>query len=154
MIYDNVLQAMGHTPLVRLNRLSEAHAAQILVKFEGVNVGGSIKTRTALQMIESAERRGEIGPDSIIVEPTSGNQGIGLALVCAVRGYRARIIMPDSVSEERRKLVRHYGAEVLSYMMLAILESAYPNASLWLSVWLARILVFTCHSSSRTGIIY
>ena len=65
MIYDNVLQAMGHTPLVRLNRLSEANAAQILVKFEGVNVGGSIKTRTALQMIESAERRGEIGPDSI-----------------------------------------------------------------------------------------
>lgn len=64
-------------------------------------------------MIESAERRGEIGPDSIIVEPTSGNQGIGLALVCAVRGYRARIIMPDSVSEERRKLVRHYGAEVI-----------------------------------------
>ena len=113
MIYDNVLQAMGHTPLVRLNRLSEANAAQILVKFEGVNVGGSIKTRTALQMIESAERRGEIGPDSIIVEPTSGNQGIGLALVCAVRGYRARIIMPDSVSEERRKLVRHYGAEVI-----------------------------------------
>ncbi|MDU6386406.1 MAG: pyridoxal-phosphate dependent enzyme [Eggerthella sp.] len=102
MIYDNVLQAMGHTPLVRLNRLSEANAAQILVKFEGVNVGGSIKTRTALQMIESAERLGEIGPDSIIVEPTSGNQGIGLALVCAVRGYRARIIMPDSVSEERR----------------------------------------------------
>lgn len=113
MIYNNVLEAMGRTPLIRLNRLSEPHAAQILVKYEGVNVGGSVKTRTAWQMIEEAEKRGEIKPDSIIVEPTSGNQGIGLALVCAVKGYTARIIMPDSVSEERRKLVRHYGAEVV-----------------------------------------
>lgn len=113
MIYDNVLEAMGRTPLIRLNRLAEPGAAEILVKFEGVNVGGSVKTRTAFQMIEEAEKRGELGPDSIVVEPTSGNQGIGLALVCAVRGYRARIIMPDSVSVERRKLVRHYGAEVV-----------------------------------------
>lgn len=113
MVYDNVLEAMGRTPLIRLNRLSEPDAAQILVKFEGVNVGGSVKTRTAWQMIEEAEKRGEINPDSIIVEPTSGNQGIGIALVCAVKGYKARIIMPDSVSEERRKLVRHYGAEAV-----------------------------------------
>jgi cysteine synthase A len=113
MIYDNVLDAMGKTPLIRLNRMIEPGMAQILVKFEGVNVGGSIKTRTAAMMIEEAEKRGEIGPGSIIVEPTSGNQGIGLALICAVRGYKARIIMPDSVSEERRKLVRHYGAEVI-----------------------------------------
>ena len=113
MIYDNVLEAMGRTPLIRLNRLSEEGSAQILAKYEGVNVGGSVKTRTAWQMIEEAEKRGHIGPDSIIVEPTSGNQGIGLALVCAVKGYAARIIMPDSVSVERRKLVRHYGAEVV-----------------------------------------
>ncbi|MFR1640443.1 MAG: PLP-dependent cysteine synthase family protein, partial [Eggerthellaceae bacterium] len=113
VIYDNVLEAMGRTPLIRLNRLSEPDAAEILVKFEGVNVGGSVKTRTAFQMIEAAEKRGQLGPDSIIVEPTSGNQGIGLALVCAVRGYAARIIMPDSVSVERRKLVQHYGAEVV-----------------------------------------
>ena len=113
MIYDNVLQAMGRTPLIRLNKLGEPDAAQILVKYEGVNVGGSVKTRTAAMMLGEAEKRGEVGPDSIIVEPTSGNQGIGLALVCAVRGYKARIIMPDSVSEERRKLVRHYGAEVV-----------------------------------------
>ena len=113
MIYDNVLQAMGHTPLIRLNRLAEPEAAQILVKFEGVNVGGSVKTRVAAMMLDEAEKRGEIGPDSIIVEPTSGNQGIGLALVCAVRGYAARIIMPDSVSEERRKLVKQYGATVV-----------------------------------------
>lgn len=113
MIYNDVLEAMGHTPLIRLNRLVEPGMAQILVKYEGVNVGGSIKTRTAAMMIEEAEKRGEIGPGSIICEPTSGNQGIGLALICAVRGYKARIIMPDSVSEERRKLVRHYGAEVI-----------------------------------------
>lgn len=113
MIYDNVLEAMGHTPLIRLNRLVEPGMAQILVKYEGVNVGGSVKTRTALAMLEAAEKRGEVKEGSIIVEPTSGNQGVGLALVCAVRGYECRIVMPDSVSEERRKLVRHYGAEVV-----------------------------------------
>lgn len=113
MIYDNVLEALGHTPLVRLQRLTEPDMAQILVKYEGVNVGGSIKTRTAAKMIEEAEARGDIGPGSIIVEPTSGNQGIGLELVCAVKGYEARIIMPDSVSEERRLLVEHYGATTI-----------------------------------------
>ncbi len=113
MIYDNVLDAMGRTPLIRLNSLSEEGSAQILAKYEGVNVGGSVKTRTAWQMIDQAEKRGQLKPDSIIVEPTSGNQGIGLALVCAVKGYAARIIMPDSVSVERRKLVRHYGADVI-----------------------------------------
>ncbi len=113
MIYNNVLEAMGRTPMIRLNRLQEPDAAEIIVKYEGINVGGSVKTRTAYQMITEAEKRGEIKPDTIIVEPTSGNQGIGLALVAAVRGYEARIIMPDSVSEERRKLVRHYGADVI-----------------------------------------
>ena len=112
MIYENVLQAVGHTPLVRLQRMPEPESAEILVKFEGLNVGGSIKTRTALHMIEQAEAAGKLRPDTVIVEPTSGNQGIGLALVGAVKGYRTVIIMPDSVSEERRKLIRHYGAEV------------------------------------------
>ena len=112
MIFENVLQAVGHTPLVRLNRMAEPESAEILVKFEGLNVGGSIKTRTALHMIEQAEAAGKLHPDTVIVEPTSGNQGIGLALVGAVKGYRTVIIMPDSVSEERRKLIRHYGAEV------------------------------------------
>lgn len=112
MIYNNILEAVGHTPMVRLNRMVEEDSAQVLVKFEAVNVGGSIKTRTALNMIEEAERKGLINEDTIIVEPTSGNQGIGLALVGAVKGYRTIIIMPDSVSEERRKLVRHYGADV------------------------------------------
>lgn len=113
MIYNNILEAMGNTPLIRLERMTEEGSAQILVKFEGLNVGGSIKTRTAYNMIRDAEEKGLIREDTIIVEPTSGNQGIGLALVGAVRGYKTRIIMPDSVSEERRKLMRHYGAEVV-----------------------------------------
>ncbi len=113
MVYQNILEAIGHTPMVRLNKMTSADAADIYVKFEGLNVGGSIKTRTAYQMISQAEKEGKIGPDTIIVEPTSGNQGIGLSLIGAVRGYKTIIIMPDSVSEERRKLVRHYGAEVI-----------------------------------------
>ena len=112
MVCDTILDAIGNTPLVRLNRMPSEGSAQVLVKFEALNVGGSIKTRTAYNMLLEAEKDGLIGPDSIIVEPTSGNQGIGLALVGAVKGYRTIIIMPDSVSEERRKLVRHYGAEV------------------------------------------
>ena len=113
MVYDNILEAIGNTPVIRLNRMPEEGSAQVLVKMEALNVGGSIKTRTAMNMIEQAERDGLIGKDTIIVEPTSGNQGIGLALVGAVKGYRTIIIMPDSVSEERRKLVRQYGAEVV-----------------------------------------
>jgi cysteine synthase A len=112
LICENILEAIGNTPIVRLNKLPRKNSAEILVKVEPLNVGGSIKTRTAMNMLLQAEKEGLIGPDSIIVEPTSGNQGIGLALVGAVRGYRTIIIMPDSVSEERRKLVRHYGAEV------------------------------------------
>lgn len=113
MVYNNILEAMGNTPMIRLNRMVDEESAQILVKFEGLNVGGSIKTRTAYNMICEAERQGLINKDTVIVEPTSGNQGIGLALVGAVKGYKTKIIMPDSVSEERRKLVKHYGAEVI-----------------------------------------
>ena len=113
MVYNNVLEALGHTPVIRLNHMTEPDSAEILVKYEGLNVGGSIKTRTAYNMFMDALNRGVIKDDTIIVEPTSGNQGIGLALVGAVMGYKTIIIMPDSVSEERRKLVRHYGAEVI-----------------------------------------
>ncbi|MBQ4082270.1 MAG: cysteine synthase A [Clostridia bacterium] len=113
MICNTILDAMGNTPLIRLQHLPAPDSAEILVKFEGLNVGGSIKTRTAFNMIRDAEQRGLIGKDTVIVEPTSGNQGIGLALVGAVRGYQTKIIMPDSVSEERRKLVQQYGAEVI-----------------------------------------
>lgn len=113
MIYQNILCAVGHTPMIQLNHMVPEGAARVLVKFEGLNVGGSVKTRVAYNMILEAERQGKLTPDTIIVEPTSGNQGIGLALVGAVKGYRVRIIMPDSVSVERQKLMRHYGAEVV-----------------------------------------
>ena len=113
MICNNILEALGNTPVIRLSHMGDPDGAEILVKFEGLNVGGSIKTRTAFNMIEDAEKRGILTHDSIIVEPTSGNQGIGLALVGAVKGYKTIIIMPDSVSVERRKLVKHYGAEVI-----------------------------------------
>ena len=113
MIYNNVLEAIGNTPMIRLNKMTDKNDAEVLAKFEGVSIGGSIKTRTAYGMIREAEQRGEIQPDSVIVEVTSGNQGIGLALVGAVRGYKTIIIMPDSVSEERGKLIKAYGAEVI-----------------------------------------
>lgn len=113
MINNSILDAIGKTPLIRLNRMVDEDSAQILVKYEGLNVGGSIKTRTAFNMITKAEEQGLLNSSSVIVEPTSGNQGIGLALVGAVKGYKVKIIMPDSVSEERRKLVNHYGAEVI-----------------------------------------
>ena len=113
MICKDVLEAVGHTPLVRLNRLVGNDDAEVLIKYEALNVGGSIKTRTALAMIQTAEARGDIRPGTIIAEPTSGNQGIGIALVAAVRGYEAVIVMPDSVSVERRSLVEAYGARVI-----------------------------------------
>ena len=113
MIYNNVLDAIGRTPMIRLNKIVDDDSAEILVKYEGVNIGGSIKTRVAFNMLNEAEKQGKINKNSIIVEPTSGNQGIGIALVGAVRGYKVKIIMPDSVSEERRKLVQQYGAEVI-----------------------------------------
>ncbi len=113
MIYNNILEAVGNTPLIKLNHIVPEGAAEVLVKNEGLDVGGSIKTRTALNMIERAEKEGKLTKDSIIVEPTSGNQGIGLALIGAVKGYRTIIVMPDSVSRERSLLVKHYGSEVI-----------------------------------------
>lgn len=112
MICNNILEAIGNTPIIRLNHMTGPDDAEVLVKYEGLNIGGSIKTRTALQMIEAAEKAGVLKPGSVIVEPTSGNQGIGLSLVGAVKGYKVIIIMPDSVSEERRLLIRQYGAEL------------------------------------------
>ena len=96
MIYNNILEAMGHTPMVRLHKLPAPDSAEILVKVEALNVGGSIKSRTALNMIEEAEKAGLLSPDSVIVEPTSGNQGIGLALVGAIKGYKTVIVRSGS----------------------------------------------------------
>ena len=113
MYFENILKAVGHTPLVKLNRIVPEGSANVYVKYEGVNIGGSIKTRTALNMIEAAEKQGLLHKGSIIVEPSSGNQGIGLALVGAVKGYKVKIVLPDSVSGERKKLIENYGAEVV-----------------------------------------
>ncbi|MBO4338390.1 MAG: cysteine synthase A [Clostridiales bacterium] len=113
MVYNTILDAIGHTPMIKLNKIVPEDAAQVFVKYEGVNIGGSIKTRTAYNMIKRALEKGKVTKESVIVEPTSGNQGIGLALVGAVLDLNVKIIMPDSVSEERRKLIKNYGAEVI-----------------------------------------
>jgi len=112
-IANSILEAVGNTPLVKLNRVTAGLDRTILVKVESQNPGGSIKTRTALSMIEDAERRGLLKPDSIVVEFTSGNQGIGLALVAAVKGYRCTIVMPACMSEERRRIMASFGAEII-----------------------------------------
>ena len=112
-IAENVTQLIGNTPLVRLNRITEGAAATVLAKLEYDNPARSVKDRIALAMIEAGERAGRITPDTLIVEPTSGNTGIGLAMVCAQRGYRLVVTMPESVSRERRKLLRAFGAELV-----------------------------------------
>lgn len=110
MLYSSSLQAIGNTPLIKLNKMTDENSADIYVKYEGVNIGGSIKARTAFNMIEDAERKGLLNENSVIVECTSGNQGIALAMIGAVKGYKVIIVMPDSVSVERRKLIEQYGA--------------------------------------------
>jgi cysteine synthase A len=112
-IYETVLECIGNTPTIRLRRLPKPGSAEVYVKLESINPGGSIKARTALSMIEDAERRGLLKPDSIIVEPTSGNQGIALAMIAAVKGYKVRICLPENMSIERRKILRAYGAELV-----------------------------------------
>jgi cysteinyl-tRNA synthetase len=112
MIHDTILDTLGSTPLVRINRLNPNPAVTLAAKLEVTNPGGSIKDRVALAMIEDAEKRGLLTRDKIIVEPTSGNTGIGLAMVCAVRGYRLMLLMPESASEERKKILRAYGADI------------------------------------------
>lgn len=112
-IVDSVLALIGETPLVRLKRLSPEGGASILGKMESLNPGGSVKDRIALSMVEDAERRGVLAPGATIVEPTSGNTGIGLALVAAVKGYRLVLTMPEDMSLERRRLLERYGAELI-----------------------------------------
>ena len=124
MIYNNVLEAIGHTPIIRLNKMVEKGSAEILVKFEGLNVGGSIKTRTAFNMITDAERKGIIDKDTIIVEPTSGNQGIGLALVGAVKGYKTIIIMPIRLAKREENSFAIMVRKLSWCMTMGILEIA------------------------------
>ncbi len=111
--FENILEAIGNTPLIRINKITQHVPSEIFAKIEAQNPGGSIKSRIALNMIESAERQGIINKDTMLIEPTSGNTGIGLAMVCAVKGYTLKIIMPDSVSIERQKILKAYGVEVI-----------------------------------------
>jgi len=112
-IADNVAQLIGNTPLVRLRRISDESGAEVVAKLEFFNPGGSVKDRIGLSMIEAAEREGKIGPDTVVLEPTSGNTGIALALVCAARGYKCTLVMPSTMSKERRMLLRAYGADLV-----------------------------------------
>jgi cysteine synthase A len=112
-IANNVTQLIGNTPLVRLHRLTNGAQAQVVVKLEYLNPAGSVKDRIGVSMIDAAEKAGMIKPDTIILEPTSGNTGIALAMVCAARGYRCALTMPDTMSKERRMLLRAYGAELV-----------------------------------------
>jgi cysteine synthase len=112
-MFSNILETIGHSPLVRINRMNPNPAVTLAAKLEGGNPGGSVKDRPALSMIEGAEHRGELTKEKIILEPTSGNTGIGLAMVGAVKGYRVLVILPESMSTERRRILRAYGADFI-----------------------------------------
>ncbi len=111
--YGDIVQSIGHTPLIELKRLSPKPGVRIWAKLESANPTGSVKDRVAKALIEDAEERGTIGPDSIILEPTSGNTGIALAMICRRKGYRLKVVMPDNVTQERTDLLRMYGAEIV-----------------------------------------
>jgi len=113
MIFNNILEATGNTPIIRLNRIGQDTGAEILVKYEGLNVGGSIKTRTAMAIVDDLEAEGRIRPGYTLVESTTGNQGIALAMISAVKGYKAVMVMPEGTGVDRLKLMRAYGAEIV-----------------------------------------
>ena len=112
-IANNVAELVGNTPLVKLNRLTAGLAATVVVKLEFMNPGHSVKDRIAVAMLDAAEKAGKIGPDTIVIEPTSGNTGIGLAMVCAARGIKSAFVMPETMSRERKLLLKAYGAELI-----------------------------------------
>ena len=112
MKFGSIVESIGHTPLVELKSFSPHEGVRIYAKLEGNNPTGSVKDRIARSLIEDAERSGKIGPDTILLEPTSGNTGIGLAMICCVKGYRLKVVMPDNVSVERRQILELFGAEI------------------------------------------
>src|SRR5687768_3137762 len=113
MIYESLLDGLGNTPLMRLNKIGRGLQCDLIGKLEMMNPGGSVKDRIGLRMIEAAEREGKLRPGGTIVEPTSGNTGVGLAIAAAIKGYRCVFVMPDKIAEEKRALLRGYGAEVV-----------------------------------------
>jgi cysteine synthase len=127
-IRDNVCELVGHTPILRLNRLREDGCGELLVKLEMFNPGGSIKDRISLAMIEAAEKQGQLKPGGTIVEPTSGNTGIGLAMVAAARGYHVILTMPEDMSAERQCLLRAYGAEIILTPRDRVMQGAIERA--------------------------
>ncbi|MDL1898853.1 pyridoxal-phosphate dependent enzyme, partial [Anaerolineae bacterium CFX7] len=112
-VYDDVVQAIGNTPLVKLNKVTRGLRAQVYAKLEFMNPGGSVKDRIGLGMIERAEREGKLKPGGTIVEGTSGNTGVGLAIAAAIKGYKCIFVMPDKMSEEKIRLLRAFGARVV-----------------------------------------
>ncbi|MCQ2379495.1 MAG: cysteine synthase A [Victivallaceae bacterium] len=140
-VYDNILETAGSTPLVRLGRINTT-GANVFAKVESRNPGGSTKDRVAIAMVEAAERRGELKPGAVIVEPTSGNTGIGLAVVAAIRGYRLVLTMPDTMSVERRRLLAAYGAELVltdgKLGMSAAIEKANAIVASTPGAWMPR----------------
>jgi len=140
-MYKNILQLIGNTPLVKINRLNPNKKVELYAKLEFFNPGSSVKDRTALSMIEGAEKRKELTKNKIILEATSGNTGIGLALVCAVKGYKLLLTMPESVSIERRKILKALGAEILLTSAKdgtdGAIEKAYEMARKNKKYWLA-----------------
>jgi len=145
-VADNVTELIGNTPLVRLRRISKESGADVVAKLEFANPGGSVKDRIALAMVEAAEREGKIGPDTVILEPTSGNTGIALALVCAARGYKCTLVMPETMSKERRMLLRAYGAD----LVLTAGGEGMPGAIRKAEEMAAADKTTSFHSSSRT----
>jgi cysteine synthase A len=128
-VAGNILARIGGTPLLRLHKLAGPETAEVLVKCEHLNPGGSVKDRTALAMIEAAEAEGRLRPGAAVIEATSGNTGIGLALVCAVKGYRLILTMPDNMSRERQALLRAYGAELHLTSAGAVMRGAVDKAA-------------------------
>ena len=145
-IADDITQLIGNTPLVRLRRVTDGAAAQVVAKLESFNPAGSVKDRIGVAMIDAAERGGLIGPDTIVLEPTSGNTGIALAMVCAARGYRCMLTMPETMSMERRQLLRALGAE----LVLTPGPDGMPGRSPRPRIWPRATAGTSCRSSSRT----